>query len=113
MNDIISFDAELGKNLQELHALVCRKKFIESTDGYDSEAISELRFHGARIEDLCLDFTLPGFPDYVLKSGEDNVMMSFVMTILSTKFLVVGIQTLNLIVLNRLIYITWRSMYHW
>lgn len=31
---------------------------------------------GAPIEDLCLAFTLPGFPDYVLKEGEQNIIVS-------------------------------------
>ncbi|XP_044954715.1 E3 ubiquitin-protein ligase UPL3-like [Hordeum vulgare subsp. vulgare] len=31
---------------------------------------------GAPIEDLCLAFTLPGFPDYVLKEGEQNIIVN-------------------------------------
>lgn len=31
---------------------------------------------GAPIEDLCLAFTLPGFPDYVLKEGEQNTIVN-------------------------------------
>lgn len=72
MHDIISFDAEFGKTLQELHALVCRKQFLE-TNG-DRDAVAELRFRGVTIEDLCLDFTLPGYPEYILKQGDENVL---------------------------------------
>ncbi|PON57795.1 Coatomer beta subunit [Parasponia andersonii] len=72
LHDIISFDAELGKTLQELHVLVCRKQYLES-NGDSGSTIPDLRFRGAPIEDLCLDFTLPGFPDYVLKAGDENV----------------------------------------
>ncbi|XP_028113334.1 E3 ubiquitin-protein ligase UPL3-like [Camellia sinensis] len=72
--DILSFDAELGKTLQELQALVFRKQYLESMGGHSfCEEIDDLRFRGASIEDLCLDFTLPGYPDYVLKLGEENV----------------------------------------
>ncbi|CAL5377006.1 unnamed protein product [Camellia sinensis] len=72
--DILSFDAELGKTLQELQALVFRKQYVESMGGHSfCEEIDDLRFRGASIEDLCLDFTLPGYPDYVLKLGEENV----------------------------------------
>ena len=72
MHDIISFDAELGKTLQELHVLVCRKQYLESI-GDSSTVVTDLRFRGAPIEDLCLDFTLPGYPEYVLKPGDENV----------------------------------------
>ncbi|KAK8625185.1 hypothetical protein V6N13_090061 [Hibiscus sabdariffa] len=71
--DILSIDAEFGKVLQELHFLVCRKQYLESTGGENSAAIADLRFRGAQIEDLCLDFTLPGYPDYILKPGEETV----------------------------------------
>jgi len=59
--DIISFDAELGKTLQELQILVERKRFLESTSGKDQVEVQDLHFRGACIEDLCLNFTLPGF----------------------------------------------------
>ncbi|KAL6210116.1 hypothetical protein ACLB2K_021054 [Fragaria x ananassa] len=71
LHDVLSFDAELGKTLQELHNLVCRKLHLESNG--DRDAIAELRFRGASIDDLCLDFTLPGYPEYVLKPGDGNV----------------------------------------
>uniref|UniRef100_A0A453MNZ2 HECT-type E3 ubiquitin transferase n=1 Tax=Aegilops tauschii subsp. strangulata TaxID=200361 RepID=A0A453MNZ2_AEGTS len=74
--DIISFDAELGKTLQELRVLVERKRFLESTCGKDQLEVADLRFRGAPIEDLCLDFTLPGFPDYILKEGEQNTIVN-------------------------------------
>ncbi|KAM1987118.1 hypothetical protein ACFX15_034426 [Malus domestica] len=72
LHDVLSFDAELGKTLQELHNLVCRKLYLES-NGDNCDAIAELRFRGASVDDLCLDFTLPGYPDYVLKPGDENV----------------------------------------
>lgn len=86
LHDILSFDAELGKTLQELHALVCRKKYLES-NGYSSNAIADLRFRGTPIEDLYLDFTLPGYPDYMLKLVDDNVCIStFLMPLLARNF---------------------------
>ncbi|KAG8503728.1 hypothetical protein CXB51_001710 [Gossypium anomalum] len=71
--DILSFDGEFGKILQELHFLVCRKQYLESTSGESSAAVDELRFRGTPIEDLCLDFTLPGYPEYILKPGDGTV----------------------------------------
>ncbi|KAL5199719.1 hypothetical protein ABZP36_020922 [Zizania latifolia] len=74
--DIISFDAEFGKTLQELQVLVERKRFLESTYGMTQLEVADLRFRGASIEDLCLDFTLPGYPDYVLKEGEESTIVN-------------------------------------
>ncbi|PIN19161.1 putative ubiquitin fusion degradation protein [Handroanthus impetiginosus] len=70
LHDIISFDAELGRTLQELRALVHRKEYLESKGSYNLE---ELRFRGASIEDLCLDFSVPGYPEYILNPGDTNV----------------------------------------
>lgn len=73
MHDILFIDAELGKTLQELNALVCRKRYIESIGGSYTNTIANLHFRGAPIEDLCLDFTLPGYPEYILKPGDEIV----------------------------------------
>ncbi|PNT60766.1 hypothetical protein BRADI_5g04567v3 [Brachypodium distachyon] len=71
--DILSFDTEFGKILQELQVLVERKRFLESCDL--NQQVRDLCFHGSPIEDLCLDFTLPGYPDYVLKEGKENTLV--------------------------------------
>ncbi|XP_047332591.1 E3 ubiquitin-protein ligase UPL3-like isoform X1 [Impatiens glandulifera] len=71
--DILSFDAELGRNLQELQTLVSRKHLLESSSSLTNEDTMSLHFRGVPVEDLCLDFTLPGHSDYVLKSGEETV----------------------------------------
>lgn len=72
MHDILFIDAELGKTLQELNALVCRKRYIESFGGCYTDK-GNLQFRGAQIEDLCFDFTLPGYPEYILKPGDEIV----------------------------------------
>ncbi|XP_060176195.1 E3 ubiquitin-protein ligase UPL3-like [Lycium barbarum] len=74
--DIISFDAELGKTLQELQALVSRKQYIESMEDQNLDKSYDMHFRGTPVEDLCLDFTLPGYPEYVLKAGDENVDLS-------------------------------------
>uniref|UniRef100_A0A1J3H294 HECT-type E3 ubiquitin transferase n=1 Tax=Noccaea caerulescens TaxID=107243 RepID=A0A1J3H294_NOCCA len=74
LHDIRLFDAELGKTLQELHVLVSRKHYLEAVGGGgNSSAISDLFLRGSRIEDLCLDFTLPGYPEYILRPGDEIV----------------------------------------
>lgn len=82
MYDILFLDAELGKTLQELNALVCRKHHIESIGGGYTVTDANLHFRGAPIEDLCLDFTLPGYPDYILKSGDEIVRIHSLLFVL-------------------------------
>ncbi|CAA6655990.1 unnamed protein product [Spirodela intermedia] len=72
--DIFSFDHEFGKTLQEMQALVRRKRHLEAMTGYNQEVAANLDFRGASIEDLCLNFTLPGYPEYILKEGEENTV---------------------------------------
>lgn len=74
LHDIYYFDAEFGKTLQEMQLLVDRKKFIDGLDSSNIDSVHDLDFRGISIEDLCLDFTLPGYPEYVLKEGEDMVV---------------------------------------
>ncbi|KAI3512096.1 hypothetical protein L1887_19286 [Cichorium endivia] len=71
MYDIQSFDAGLGKTLVEFQALVERKKYLEKFGEN-----SEFEFRGTKIDDLHLDFTLPGCPDYILASGPDKETVS-------------------------------------
>lgn len=74
--DILSFDAEFGKILQEMQILVFRKKSLEAGSGSNERAIDDLRFRGVPIEDLCFDFTLPGHPEYILKETEENSLVN-------------------------------------
>ncbi|XXG81111.1 hypothetical protein AAC387_Pa09g1820 [Persea americana] len=74
--DIHSFDPELGRTLLEFQALVERKRTMESVSGKNTTPISVLHFRGTRIEDLCLDFTLPGYNDYKLGSTPDYKMVN-------------------------------------
>ncbi|XP_011046694.1 PREDICTED: E3 ubiquitin-protein ligase UPL3-like isoform X1 [Populus euphratica] len=73
--DILSFDAEFGKTLQELHALVRRKQYLESISSENNEVNADLCFRGTPIKDLCLDFTLPGYPDYMMKPGDETLQV--------------------------------------
>jgi E3 ubiquitin-protein ligase TRIP12 len=38
--------------------------------------VADLCFRDTFIEDLCLNFTHPGYPDYVLKEGEGGTIVS-------------------------------------
>ncbi|XP_058785696.1 E3 ubiquitin-protein ligase UPL3-like isoform X2 [Vicia villosa] len=73
LHDIVFIDAELGKTLQELNAIVRRKHHMKSICDNSNDANTDFVFRGTQIEDLCLDFTLPGYPEYILKPGDDIV----------------------------------------
>ncbi|XP_030521970.1 E3 ubiquitin-protein ligase UPL4 [Rhodamnia argentea] len=74
--DIPSFDPELGRTLLEFQALVDRKKFLESVHRESSTLKNDFCFRNITVEDLCLDFTVPGYPNYVLSSGPDHKMVN-------------------------------------
>ncbi|CAI0471551.1 unnamed protein product [Linum tenue] len=72
--DIPSFDPELGRTLLEFQALVNRKKIVLESGVIG--ASFDACFRDTKIEDLCLDFTLPGYPCYVLNANEDPKMVN-------------------------------------
>ncbi|EXC16279.1 E3 ubiquitin-protein ligase UPL4 [Morus notabilis] len=74
--DILSFDPELGRTLLEFKALADRKLFLESTGREIPSFKVDSCFRDTRIEDLFLDFTLPGYPDFLLASGPDYEMVT-------------------------------------
>uniref|UniRef100_A0A0E0H8V4 HECT-type E3 ubiquitin transferase n=1 Tax=Oryza nivara TaxID=4536 RepID=A0A0E0H8V4_ORYNI len=71
--DIPSFDPKLGKTVMEFQALVKRKKFLEERA---SNPAADLSYKNVRLEDLCLDFTLPGNPEYELVPGGSEKMVT-------------------------------------
>ncbi|KAK9068485.1 hypothetical protein SSX86_012599 [Deinandra increscens subsp. villosa] len=72
--DIQSFDPVLGKTLIEFQALVERRKYVESVGEISANDLDPC-FRDTKIHDLHLDFTLPGYPDYILASGPDKEMV--------------------------------------
>ncbi|KAK2977601.1 hypothetical protein RJ640_007237 [Escallonia rubra] len=74
--DIQSFDPGLGRAFLEFQALVKRKSYLESVCGEKSDIKLESCFRDSTIEDLSLDFVLPGYPDYVFASGPDANMVN-------------------------------------
>ncbi|XP_051130279.1 E3 ubiquitin-protein ligase UPL4 isoform X2 [Andrographis paniculata] len=71
--DIQSFDPAFGKALSEFQAVVERKEYLRSLCGSDN---LDVCLRNTKIEDLCLDFTLPGYPDYALISEFDSKMVN-------------------------------------
>ncbi|KAG8067005.1 hypothetical protein GUJ93_ZPchr0005g15678 [Zizania palustris] len=74
--DIPSFDPTLGKAVIEFHALVKRKKFLETSLERTSNLAADLSYKNVSLEDLCLDFTLPGNPEYELVPGGSEKMVT-------------------------------------
>ncbi|XP_047044350.1 E3 ubiquitin-protein ligase UPL4-like [Lolium rigidum] len=73
--DINSFDPELATTLMEFKALTCQRKYLESCSTKECQSPSDFSYRGCTIEDLAIDFTVPGYPEYVLslESSSDNV----------------------------------------
>ena len=71
--DIKSFDLELGKTLEEMQNLVERHRQLKASTRKSKQTLC---FRGQNILDLCLDFTLPGYPGHVLKPGGEDIMVS-------------------------------------
>ncbi|CAK9164785.1 unnamed protein product [Ilex paraguariensis] len=78
VHDIPLFDPGLGRALLEFQALVERNRYLDSIRGEESTFKLDSCFRNTRIEDLCLDFTLPGYPDYVLSSEPDLRMVNII-----------------------------------
>lgn len=76
--DIRSIDPELGRTLQEMQFVVRRKQYLVDLGSDNRQAVMALRLRDSRIEDLFLDFTLPGYPDYVLKARGSEEMVLYV-----------------------------------
>ncbi|CAH8371193.1 unnamed protein product [Eruca vesicaria subsp. sativa] len=74
--DIHFVDPELSKTLVELQALARRRKVISESQCDVRAAKCDLSFRGTKIEDLCLEFTLPGYTDYVLAPQFANDMVT-------------------------------------
>ncbi|KAG2219608.1 hypothetical protein INT45_011333 [Circinella minor] len=68
---IAEIDSVLGKSLENLEAFVERKRSIYADTSLSAEqkkeAVADIKVQDNQIDDLCLDFTLPGNPDIELK----------------------------------------------
>ncbi|XP_031562481.1 E3 ubiquitin-protein ligase TRIP12-like [Actinia tenebrosa] len=75
--DLQYVDPTLAKSMGQLQALVRQKKRLEEDTGLTTEslqlAIENLTLDGASVEDLGLDFILPGYPNIELKKNGRNI----------------------------------------
>lgn len=68
--DIRKFDAALGGTLEKLYAA---HRAHQSTGGGTKKG--PLLVDGCPIEDLCLTFVLPGYPEYELRKGGTDILV--------------------------------------
>ncbi|KAK4945791.1 Ubiquitin fusion degradation protein 4 [Elasticomyces elasticus] len=75
-----TIDQDLANSLSQLHQFVNAKTKIEldssMTKLEKQQAIEDLTIRGAKVEDLMLDFTLPGYPDIELVENGSNISVT-------------------------------------
>lgn len=73
--DVKSIDLELGSNLEQMHKLINNKGHAKASKRSTKDSRRSLRLHNTKVEELYLNFTVPGYPEYVLKPGGENIMV--------------------------------------
>ncbi|RXG69698.1 E3 ubiquitin-protein ligase TRIP12 [Armadillidium vulgare] len=80
LRDVISMDPSLGQTLSKLQNIVLQKKKLqEDAHKYETStkelqgSLENLTIDGCQIEDLSLNFTLPGYPNIELRKGGSDV----------------------------------------
>ncbi|XP_077467263.1 E3 ubiquitin-protein ligase TRIP12 isoform X2 [Stigmatopora argus] len=76
-HDLVNIDPDVAKSILHLEDIVRQKKRLERDRSQTREtlkqALESLNMNGCSVEDLGLDFTLPGFPNIELKKGGKDV----------------------------------------
>lgn len=76
-HDLMNIDPGVAKSIQHLEDIIRQKKRLEQDRSQTREtlqqALESLNMNGCSVEDLGLDFTLPGFPNIELKKGGKDV----------------------------------------
>ncbi|XP_044144992.1 E3 ubiquitin-protein ligase TRIP12 isoform X2 [Bufo gargarizans] len=76
-HDLSNIDPVVAKSVYHLEEIVRQKRRLEQDKALTKEslqfALESLNMNGCSIEDLGLDFTLPGFPNIELKKGGKDV----------------------------------------
>ncbi|XP_032367879.1 E3 ubiquitin-protein ligase TRIP12 isoform X5 [Etheostoma spectabile] len=72
-HDLVNIDPGVAKSIQHLEDIIRQKKRLEQDRSQTREtlqqALESLNMNGCSVEDLGLDFTLPGYPNIELKKG--------------------------------------------
>ncbi|XP_034071965.1 E3 ubiquitin-protein ligase TRIP12 isoform X6 [Gymnodraco acuticeps] len=72
-HDLVNIDPGVAKSIQHLEDIIRQKKRLEQDRSQTRETLQQglesLNMNGCSVEDLGLDFTLPGYPNIELKKG--------------------------------------------
>ncbi|KAK2151054.1 hypothetical protein LSH36_377g01015 [Paralvinella palmiformis] len=78
--DLLYVDAVLAKSFYQLEDILRQKKKIETDTSHTAEsrqlALDNLTMDGCSVEDLGLDFVLPGYPHIELKKGGRDTVVT-------------------------------------
>ncbi|XP_036409821.1 E3 ubiquitin-protein ligase TRIP12-like isoform X2 [Megalops cyprinoides] len=76
-HDLVNIDPVVAASIHHLEDIVRQKKRLEQDRSHTRETLQQalegLSMNGCSVEDLGLDFTLPGFPNIELKKGGKDV----------------------------------------
>uniref|UniRef100_A0A670JXQ9 E3 ubiquitin-protein ligase n=1 Tax=Podarcis muralis TaxID=64176 RepID=A0A670JXQ9_PODMU len=76
-HDLFNIDPVVARSVYHLEEIVRQKKRLEQDKSQTKEslqyALETLTMNGCSVEDLGLDFTLPGFPNIELKKGGKDI----------------------------------------
>ncbi|KAJ8368138.1 hypothetical protein SKAU_G00081660 [Synaphobranchus kaupii] len=76
-HDLVNIDPAVAKSIHHLEDIIRQKKRLEQDRSHTRETLQQslegLNMNGCSVEDLGLDFTLPGFPNIELKKGGKDV----------------------------------------
>ncbi|KAM8953484.1 E3 ubiquitin-protein ligase TRIP12 isoform 3-T3 [Pelodytes ibericus] len=79
-HDLVNIDPIVAKSVHHLEDLVRQKRRLEQDKAQTKEslqfALESLNMNGCSVEDLGLDFTLPGFPNIELKKGGKDIAVT-------------------------------------
>uniref|UniRef100_A0AAV2J4M1 E3 ubiquitin-protein ligase n=1 Tax=Knipowitschia caucasica TaxID=637954 RepID=A0AAV2J4M1_KNICA len=79
-HDLTNIDPAVAKSIQHLEDIIRQKKRLEQDRSQTREtlqqALESLNMNGCSVEDLGLDFTLPGFPNIELKKGGKDIAVT-------------------------------------
>ncbi|XP_049582700.1 E3 ubiquitin-protein ligase TRIP12 isoform X2 [Syngnathus scovelli] len=79
-HDLVNIDPDVAKSILHLEDIIRQKKRLEQDRSQTREtlqqALESLNMNGCIVEDLGLDFTLPGFPNIELKKGGKDVSVT-------------------------------------
>ncbi|KAJ5347170.1 hypothetical protein MYU51_019749 [Penicillium brevicompactum] len=80
LGTVKAVDQDLAKSLIMLKQFVNEKNAVENDDrlspNQKAEALQDITVHGVKVDDLSLDFTLPGYPSIELIPGGTDVPLS-------------------------------------